>query len=335
MAPQKQGAAAQSQLELLDEELRQAKADLHKVQHELEQALNQIWNLDGGLRKLEESIGDAHAVTAALAAVQEDVRQLRSQGDRLQGRQNDLAAQADELGRQRQAEIGRERKERASVLSQAEAAARSVGQFESRMRLLEESQRRLEEAVAALRQAHETLAHDMEEMNSRGARNLEAASRLEHQLDSQASEIEALHKRHGELEDRMRLHEEKIRQEGERLDKFEGDLSLPLEIKEQLDRSRFERQQISERLGKLEASTDELLGRTAEFVHGLARLDQRTQAQAGRHLEMAEDLRRQREIVGDQLQRLVRIIERQRRRQAEGLAQEIKELARSDFNPDK
>ena len=335
MGPEKQEAAAKSQLQWLDEELRQAKAGLNKVEHELEQALNQIWNLDTGMRKLEEGIGDARGVAAALPGIQEDIRQLRSQGDRLQDRQNDLSAQSEEMGRQQQAELGRERQERTSVLSQAEAAARSVGQFESRLRLLEESQRRLEEALAALRSAQEALAHDMEELSSRGARNLEAALRLEHQLDSQAAETEALHKRDGELEDRMSLYEEKIRQQEERVDKFERSLSLPLEIKEQLDRSRFERQQISERLGKLETSASELLESTAEFVQGLARLDQRTQAQVTRHLEMAEELRRHRETVGDQLQRLVRVMEGQRRRQAEALAQEIKELARSDFNSDK
>ncbi len=335
MGPQKQEATAQSRLQWLDDELRQTKVVLNKVEHELEQALNQIWNLDSSLRKLEESIGDSREVAAALPGIQEDIRQLRSQGDRLQDRQNDIAARTEELGRQQQAETGRERQERASVLSQAEAAARSVGQFESRLRLLEESQHRLEEAMAALRLAQETLTHDMEDLSSRGARNLEATLRLEHQIDSQTAENEALHKRDAELEDRMSLYEEKVRLEEERVDKFEGHLNLPLEIKEQLDRSRFERQQLSERLGKLEASSNKLFESTAEFVQGLARLDQRTQAQATRQLEMAEELRRHRETSGDRLQRLVRVIERQRRRQAEALAQEIKELGRSDFNSDK
>jgi chromosome segregation ATPase len=335
MGPQKQETTAQSRLQWLDDELRQAKADIHKMEHELGQALNQIWSLDSGLRKLEESIGDSRGAAAALPGIQEDIRQLRSQSDRLQDRQNDLAGRAEESSRQQQAELGRERQERASVLSQAEAAARSVGQFESRLRLLEESQRHLEEAMTALRSDHETLTHDMEELRSRSARNLEATMRLEHQIDSLATEAEAFHKRDGELEDRMNLYEEKVRQEGERVDKFEGHLNLPLEIKEQLERSRFERQQISERLGKLEASAGQLLEGTAEFVQGLARLDQRTQAQATRQLEMTEELRRHRETAGEQLQRLVRVMERQRRRQAEALAQEIKELGRSDLNPEK
>ena len=109
-------------------------------------------------------------------------------------------------------------------------------------------------------------------------------------------------------------------------------MSLPLEIKEQLDRARFERQQLSERLGKLENHANALAERTAEFVQGLSRVDQHTKGQTARLLEIAEDVREQREAVGKQMKRLVQTMERQRRRQAEALAQEIKELNRSELN---
>jgi chromosome segregation ATPase len=332
---EKQEASTDSHLQWLDEELRQAKAALHKVEHELEQALNQIWNLDSGLRKLEERSGDSGAAGTALSGIQEEIRQLRSQADKLQDRQNALSGRSEEMGRQQQADLERERQERAALLKQAEAAARSVGQFEARIQLLEESLRHVEEAVAEIRLSHQTLAREIEELTNRGARNLEAALRLEHNLDSVAGEIEALHKRDGELEERLSLFEERVHRGEERVDKFESHLSLPLDIKEQLDRGRFERQQIAERLGKLEASAGELVERTTEFVQSLARLDQRTQGQAGRIMEIAQDLQQQRETIFDQVKKLVRTMERQRRRQAEALAQEIKELGRSEFSSDK
>ena len=335
MSVEKQEASAESKLQWLDEELRQAKAALHKVEHELEQALNQIWNLDSGLRKLEESGGGGGGLSAALPGIQEEIRQLRSQADKLQERQNALAGRSEEIGRQQQADLERERQERAALLKQAEAAARSVGQFESRIQLLEESLRHTEESVADLRLSHQTLARGIEELTNRGARNLETALRLEHQLDAFAGEMEALDKRDGELEERVNVFEERVHRGEERVEKFEQHLSLPLDIKEQLDRGRFERQQLAERLGKLETSAGELVERTAEFVQSLARLDQRTQTQTGRMMEIAQDLQQQRETVFDQIKKLVRTMERQRRRQAEALAQEIKELGRSEFSADK
>src|SRR3990172_4898004 len=139
MSIEKPEASADSRLQWLDEELRQAKAALHKVEHELEQALNQIWNLDSGLRKLEEGGGDSAGAAAALSAIQEEVRQLRSQGDKLQDRQNALSGRSEEMGRQQQADLERERQERAALLKQAEGAARSVGRVENRDQLLAEA----------------------------------------------------------------------------------------------------------------------------------------------------------------------------------------------------
>ena len=334
MRVQKKGTSAESRLHWLDEELGKVKAAVQTVEHELNQALIQIRNLDSGLRKVEESSGGAGGAPAALAGVQEEIRQLRSQTDRLQERQNLLVDRTEDQGRRQKSDLQLERQERADVLKRTEAAATSVSQFESRIQLLEDSLRHVEEAMAELRLGQQTLGRDIEELTSRGARNLETALRLEHQISALAADIEALRKRDGELEERASLYEEKSRRQAEQVAKFEAHLSLPLEIKEQLDRARFERQQMSERLVKVESSATELTERTAEFVQGLARLDQRTQGQAAHLLEMAEELRQQREAVFDQLKRLTRTMERQRRRQAEALAQEIKELSRSELNPE-
>ena len=330
MRVEKKEASTESRLQWLDEELRQAKAALHKVEHELKQALDQIWNLDNGLHKLEESVGGSGGVEA-LPGVQQGLRELRSQVNRLQDRHNELSGRAEELGRQQQSELEREREERVALLTQTEAAARSVSQFDSRIQRLEESLRHIEEAVAELRLSQNAQGHEVEELTSRGARNLETALRLEHRMDALSTDIEALHKRDGELEERVSLYEEKVHREEERVAKFERELSLSREIKEQLDRARFERQQMIEHLGKMESSTTELSERTAEFIQGLARVDKRTQRQADRLTELAEEARQQRETVFEQLKRLVRTMERQRRRQMESLTQEIKELTRGDF----
>jgi chromosome segregation ATPase len=330
MSVDKPEAAEELRLQWLDEELRLTKAALHKVEHELEQALNQIWNLDSGLRKLQETAGEVGGAAAAIPGFHEDIRQLRTVVERIQDRQNLLAGRLEELVRQQQADLERERQERAVVLKQAEAANRSVLQFEARIQRLEESLRHLDEALSEARLSRETMARDLEDVANRAARNLETALRLEQEVAAFAAEAEALHKRDGELDEKINLLDERLRRQEERLDKYEGALQLPLEMKEQLDRAAFEQQQTKERLGKVETVAESLVERTADFVQGLALIEQRAQTQAGRLLEMTEELREQREVVFEQLRKLVRTLERQRRRQAEGLAQEIKELSRSD-----
>ncbi len=116
MSVAKKEASAESRLQWLDEEFRKAKATLQKLEHELGQALNQIQNVDSGLRKVEGSIGDVGGTAAALPAINEDIRQLRSEADRLQGRQNELANRSEEVGRQQQSDLERERQERAGKI---------------------------------------------------------------------------------------------------------------------------------------------------------------------------------------------------------------------------
>ncbi|MEX0801091.1 MAG: hypothetical protein WD379_07740 [Dehalococcoidia bacterium] len=335
MSVEKTEASAESRLQWLDDELRQAKAALHKVEHELEQALSQIWTLDANLRKIEGSAGDHDATATQLGGLQEDIRRLRTQADKLQERQNSQGARAEELNRQQQSDMEKDRQERAALLSQVETAARTVSQFDSRVQLLEESLRKADEAVAGVRLGQETLRRDIEELTNRTARNLETAMRLEHLIDGLATEVEALHKRDAEVLEKVTLQEERVQSSVERIGKFEESLKLPLEIKEQLDRGRFERQQLTERLTKVEALANRLSEQTAEFMQSLARIDHRSQGQAARMEEIGEEMRGQQEVLLEQMKRLLRTMERQRRRQVEGLTQEIKELSRSEINPDK
>ena len=330
MGVDKREASTDSRVQWLDEELRLAKAALHKVEHELEQALNQIFNLDSTLRKVEENTGSTEGLAAALPPIHEEIRKLRDEMERLREKQNALAGRTEDLGRQQQSDLERERQDRAAVLSQADTAARSVGQFEARVQHLEDSLRRVEEAAAELRSVQEVLRRDLVEIANRSARNKETALRLEHEIDSSKQGQEALVKRDLELEEKVRLAEERVQRGEERIEKFEQHMALPLQMKEELDRGRFERQQLTERLGKLEGAASEMWERTAEFIQGLARVDHRTQAQSAQIGELAKEIQQQQHTVFEQLKRLITTMERQRRRQVEALTQEIKELARSE-----
>lgn len=331
MAVQPRRQQPESGLQWLEEELRETKARLHKVEHELDQALKQVWSLDADLRKLPETLSASGTATAALPGLKEELRQLRDQISRVQDRQTALANRTEELLRQRQSEAGRERQERGALTKQVDALAKGVERYEGRIQALEEASRHIEEEAAGARLAQQGLARDLEEMSSRGARNSEASIRLEHELSRAAGEIESLHKEDEALSERLNLMQEQIRRHGEQLDRFEAVAAFRLEAKELLQRASFEREQLAERLRGVERVSSELAEQTQEFVQGLARLDQRGQAQATQLLAMAEQMQQLGEQTKGQMKRLFQVILRQRRRQAEALAQEIKELNQGEI----
>ena len=335
MVAQRKGQQPESPQQWLEEELREAKARLHKVEHELGQALKQVWALDADVRKLAEALTAAAMEAAALPGLREELRQLRDQGSRVQDRQTALTNRTEELLRQHSTEAGRERQERAALAKQVDALAKGIGQYEGRIQALEEASRHVEEEVAGGRLAQQGLVRDFEELSSRTARNLEAATRLDHELGRATEQLDALRKEDEALSDRLNLIHEQVRRHGERLDKFEDVAAFPAEAKELLQRARFEREQLAERLGAVERLSTEVEERVQEFVQGLARLDQKSQSQATQLLLMQEQIHELNEQTKEQMKRLFQNILRQRRRQAEALAQEIKELSHGDLSSGK
>lgn len=331
MVAQRKGQQPESPQQWLEEELREAKARLHKVEHELEQALKQVWALDADVRKLSEALSAAGMEAAALPGLREELRQMRDQMSRVQDRQTALGNRTEEILRQHGADAGRERQERAALAKQSEALLKAVGQYESRMQALEEASRHVEEEVAGERLAQQGLARDLGELSSRTARNLEAATRLEHELGRANGLIESLGKEDEALSERLNLVQEQARRQGERLDKFENVAAFPAEAKELLQRARFEREKLAERLGSVERLAGEVGERVQEFVQGLARLDQRSQSQTTQLLVMQEQIQELNQQTKEQMKRLFQNILRQRRRQAEALAQEIKELSQGEI----
>ncbi len=82
----------------------------------------------------------------------------------------------------------------------------------------------------------------------------------------------------------------------------------------------------------MERLSTEIGERVQEFVQGLARIDQRGQSQATQLLQIQEQLQELNEQTREQMKRLFQNILRQRRRQAEALAQEIKELSQGELS---
>lgn len=332
MVARPKGEQPDSLVEWLENELRETKARLHKVESELGQALKHVWSLDADVHKLAENLSLAGSVNAALSGFREDVRQLQDQLGRVQDRQSSLANRVEEVARQKQAEAGRDKQEMAALTKQTAALERAVEHYDQRLKAMEEIARHLEEEIAGSRLADQGIERAMEEMATRAARTHEAALRLDQEFARISGELDKLRKGDDELQDRLRLLQEQVRRGSERLDKLEVTAAFPDEARELLQRAAFEREQMAQRLAAVERLAGEVSEKMQEFIQGLARLDQRTQHQAGELLALGAQLQEAAEESRNAFKKVYQTMIRHRRRQSEALSQEIKELSQGELH---
>ncbi|HEV8575377.1 MAG TPA: hypothetical protein VGR43_11795 [Dehalococcoidia bacterium] len=330
MAVKTQGQEPEGPVEWLENELRETKARLHKVEGELEQALKQVWSMEADVKRLTETFSVSGSASAALAALREDVRQLHGQMGKVQDRQTALANRTDEVLRQRQAETSRDRQELSELSRQVSSLSKNSEHYEGRAQALEETIRRVEETVAGGRLTDQSLERQMEDLSTRTARAHEAALRIEHEVARVTPELEKLTKDDAAQVERLQLMQEHVRRLSERIDKLESISAFPEEARELLQRATFERDQLSQRILQVERMSSEVTERLQEFLQGVARLDQRTQAQGATLVGLTSEVTELADHTRSQLKRIFQTLLRQRRRQAEALGQEIKELGQSE-----
>jgi chromosome segregation ATPase len=321
-----------SPAEYLETELRDAKARLHKVEGELEQALKQVWSLDAIVRKMSESLSVSGSVSSAVQGFREEVRQLRDQIGRLQDRQSAMGNRVDQVLSQRQSDSGREKQDTGTLVKRMDAITKSLEHYDNRMKALEEIARHVEEEVASTRLAHLSVERIAEESNTRSARAQEASLRLDQEVSRFSSETDKLQKEDEAHLDRYRLIVEQVRRLNEQTDKLELLEAFQEQVREHLQSAAFERQQLSERSAAAEHLATEATEGMKGFVQGLARLDQYTQKHTSDLLTLTVQIQELGEQTAANLKRIYQILTRQARRRAEGLNAEIKELTQGELH---
>lgn len=316
--------------EWLENELRDAKARLHKVESELEQALKHSWTLESEIRKIHEAMNVSGSAVGQLSAMREELRQVRDQLSKIQDRQATITNRTEEMLRQRAADTGRDKQELTTLSKQIDGVSRGVDSFEARMKSLEESVRRTEDGVATVRLGAQAIERQFEDVAVRGQRSLESAVRLEQDVARTFGDLEALRKTDAELEDKIRLILEGTRRVTERLDKLDDITDFPDEARELLNRANSERDQLAQRIALTEKLGGELNEELQQIRHHVSRMDQRQQVQNAQLVDLMGRVQELSEQLQAQVKRVFQMFLRQRRRQMDTLAQEIKELGQSE-----
>ena len=332
MVAKPRGQPPEGLSEWLENELRDTKARLHKVEGELEQSLKHSWALESDIRKIHESMNVSGSAAAQLTAMREELRQVHDQLSKVQDRQAAITNRTEEVLRQRQADSGRDKQELSTLFKQIEAVGRGVGQFEDRLKSLEESVRRSEDSVSAARLGAQAIERQFEDVVVRGQRSLEAAVRLEQDIARMTGDVDGLSKADAELDDKIKLILESTRRVAERLDKTDSLVNFPAEARELITRANSERDQLAQRIALAEKLGGELTEELQKLTHHIAKIDQKQQVQNAQIMDLMGRVQETSEQLQAQVKRVFQLFLRQRRRQMDTLAQEIKELGQGE-NP--
>jgi len=314
----------------LEEEVRQAKALVHKLQQQVEQTTNQAWVLSQGLQKAEDVLAAVSAQLVALPQVQDEVRQLKEQVGRLHERFLASQGRMEETVRQQQTAMEREREERSASLRRFEGIEKLTQSYEGRVLAMEEGQRRIRDDIALLQKRAVDLDKGLDEVAGKVARHGEAVKRLEQESGRVHAELDALAKQDSALSERLGLYGEQARRTEEQLAAVSADRVVRQEFADAQTHSRGEQQRLSERLKALEQTLDEMRQRAEDQGRALELAESKAATQMERVTLFQQQIRDHRQQVGEFLRKLTQFEERQKRRQLASLEQELKEIKQRD-----
>jgi chromosome segregation ATPase len=328
----KTGPGSGGPADWIDQEIREAKARLHKIENELAQALKHTYGLEGEMRKLLETMTVAGSIENAVGAVREEVRQLREQMSRLHDRQGAVQTRVDQVLTQRQQESGRDRNEIAAAVKQVEAIQRVLEQSDARVKVVEEASRRIEDELAAVRLTLGSFDRAFDELTQRVTRTHDVAMRVDQDHARVAGDIARLEKSDDSLTERVAAYTEQLHRAFERIDRLEGLATFSDEVREQLQRATNEREQLAGKIAGVEQTVGQLVETGTEVTITLAKLDQRGQNTQTEVLGQAALLADLTDDTKTAMKKIYQMLLRQRRRRSEALNQEIKELTAGEIH---
>ena len=109
-------------------------------------------------------------------------------------------------------------------------------------------------------------------------------------------------------------------------------VNFPAEARELITRANSERDQLAQRIALSEKLGGELTEELQRLTHHVAKIDQRQQVQNAQIMDLMGRVGETSEQLQAQLKRVFQLLLRQRRRQMDTLAQEIKELGQGEHH---
>ncbi|MGI8549600.1 MAG: hypothetical protein ACR2PL_02220 [Dehalococcoidia bacterium] len=323
---QRQQAALNTQIVWLEDELRETKAQVVRLQQSVEQSGGQIGGLTLQVHQTEDAGSALAARLDGLPPFSQQIAHLRESQLQTEDRVAAGNRQIADGLRQGQIDNERLRQELNGTYRRIEMLERAVSGWDGRCEKLEEADRRLQEAVSLIRQRNEEIERRQEAAETHSTRGTETLKRYDHELGRLTGEIETLQKQVTLFGQRTQVFGEMIKRVEEHVDAVAVEVTGQTEIFEKIDLLRAELHRLEDRLSAAELQHEEHRERLDDHRRLVGLLDGKDRGFVERLSNLQEEILSNRAQVGEQFQRLHQALDRQKRRQIEDLERDLREL---------
>ena len=310
----------------LQDQVGALKAHIGRLQQQGDQIAAAVVDVNEKLRDNEARVREVTSKTLGLPVMQEQVRQLSGLLERIQDTEVLIDTKFEILERQLGEERTRDQAEKNDLYRRVQELERRAEGLTERQSGFDDAHRRFQEEVARTTMQFAALNQRMEATESRGNRNVEAATRLEQAHGEIEAAVRGLRREDDVLAERARLaHDIAARLETELHAQMEEWRTLPLLV-ERVELLRAERQRVEDRVSRHEEMLGEHISRLERQEEATAGAEARIKGHDGRIDHVHQITLDYRRSLTDQLLKLNQMLERMKRRQVEELDRDVKEL---------
>jgi chromosome segregation ATPase len=324
--PQHEARSGPDAINWLQDQVTQLKTAVIRMQQQNDQVQAATLDVNEKIRDAEARLREILAKTVGLPTMQDQLRQLSGLMERIQDAEVLIDTKFEMLERTSGEERGRDQAEKNDLYRRLQDLERRSESLTERQSTVDEATRRFQEEVSRSHLQAQSTGQRLEAVESKTARNLDAANRMEQAHSEIEQAIRALRREDDVVAERARLaHEVAARLETELHGQQEEYRVLAL-LAERVELLRAERQRLEDRTSRAEESLEDVRARMEREEDFSAHVEARLKAQDGRVDHIHSSTLDYRRSLTDQLLKLNQMLERMKRREVEETERQVKEL---------
>ncbi len=310
----------------MQDQMVQVKAQLGRLTQATDQTQAGVLDVNEKMRDTEAKVREMTARTLGLPGMAEQLRQLTGLLDRIQDAEVLIDTKFEIMERQTAEERGRDQAEKNDLYRRVQELERRSESLVERQSALDDTTRRFQDEIARANLQYQGLNVRLEAVESKAGRSVDAVTRLEQEHAETEQSLRSLRREDDVLAERAKLAVDVASRIETEVSTLQEELRvLPL-MAERVELLRAERQRLEDRTSHLEETVAHSTTRLEREEDATLHVDSRLKNYDGRieHVHtLALDFRRS---LTDQLLKLNQTIERMKRREAEEMERQVKEL---------